>query len=165
MREKKLTERQEAFIREYLVDLNATQAAIRAGYSKKTAKETGYENLTKPHIQKAIADAIEKRSERTEITQDWIISKLVLNVERAMQAEPVRDRGGNPTGEYVYHGSAANKALELLGKHLGMFKDRLEVELSGFNLADYSYDQLLEIRERMAKNEPITIILATLESK
>lgn len=68
-----LTALQERFVSEYLVDLNATQAAIRAGYSENTAKEIGYENLTKPHIQAAIAEARLRQQERTEITADRVL--------------------------------------------------------------------------------------------
>ena len=62
------TPKQARFVEEYLVDLNATQAAIRAGYSKKTARQVASENLTKPDIQEAIAAAQDDRSERTGIT-------------------------------------------------------------------------------------------------
>jgi phage terminase small subunit len=68
-----LTAKQTRFVEEYLVDLNATQAAIRAGYSKKTAGQIGDENLKKPEIAQAIAAAQQKRSQRTEITQDMVL--------------------------------------------------------------------------------------------
>ena len=73
---KKLTEKQKCFVEEYLVDLNATQAAIRAGYSPDTARATGHENLTKPNISEAIQTAIEERSKRTQIDQDMVIKEL-----------------------------------------------------------------------------------------
>ena len=72
----KLTPKQEAFVQEYLIDLNATQAAIRAGYSEKTSSEMGYENLNKPQILDAIAEAKAERSARTEITQDMVLQEL-----------------------------------------------------------------------------------------
>lgn len=68
-----LTAMQVRFVDEYLIDLNATQAAIRAGYSAHTAAETGYENLRKPHIQGAIAEARAKQQQRTEITADRVL--------------------------------------------------------------------------------------------
>ena len=68
-----LTAKQRCFVEEYLVDLNATQAAIRAGYSEKTAADIGCENLTKPNIQQAIAEAMQARSERTEIEADQVL--------------------------------------------------------------------------------------------
>lgn len=126
---KKLTPKQAAFWEEYLVDLNATQAAIRAGYSEKTAYAQGQRLLKNVEIQKAIQDGMAARSERTQVTQDWVIQKLTENVERSMQSEPVMQKKGNEwveTGEYQYQGSVANKALELLGKHLGMFVDKVE---------------------------------------
>lgn len=70
-----LTPKQEAFVREYLVDLNATQAAVRAGYSKKTAYSVGHENLTKPEIQAAISSAKEARAERVDITADMVLAQ------------------------------------------------------------------------------------------
>lgn len=70
-----LTEKQKRFVEEYLVDLNATQAAIRAGYSVKTAKSIGQENLTKPDIQAAIQEAKNNRSQRVEITQDRVLQE------------------------------------------------------------------------------------------
>lgn len=68
-----LTQKQKRFVQEYLVDLNATAAAIRAGYSEKTANRIASENLSKPDIQSAIQEAIEKRQKRTEITQDMVL--------------------------------------------------------------------------------------------
>ena len=114
------------FVEEYLIDLNAAEAARRAGYSKRTANQKGYELRQKPEIQEAIIIAKKTRSERTEVDQDWIIERLVENVERAMTVEPVMV-GGEKTGEYTYQGSVANKALELLGRHQGMFTDNLKL--------------------------------------
>lgn len=74
-RMEKLTAKQARFVEEYLVDLNATQAAIRAGYSESTARAIGYENLTKPDIQKAITAAREKQQQRTEITADRVLAE------------------------------------------------------------------------------------------
>lgn len=72
----KLRPKQERFVQEYLVDLNATAAAIRAGYSKKTAEVIGYENLRKPQIKEAIDKAIQTRNQRLEVTQDMVIIEL-----------------------------------------------------------------------------------------
>ena len=70
-----LTAKQQAFVNEYLIDLNATQAAIRAGYSEKTAEIIGFENLRKPNIEKFIKEAMNKRSEKTEITQAMVLER------------------------------------------------------------------------------------------
>ena len=72
----KLTEKQQRFVDEYLIDLNATQAAIRAGYSVKTADAIGCENLTKPNIQQAIAEHMAERSRRTGVNQDRVVLEL-----------------------------------------------------------------------------------------
>lgn len=126
---KKLTPKQQAFVDEYLIDFNATRAALTAGYSQKTAAKIGSENLIKPEIQKAISLAQQKRSERTEITQDYVLSTIQQTIERCKQAEPVFNKDGEETGEYKFDSNAVLKGCDLLGKHLGMFKDK--VELSG----------------------------------
>lgn len=73
---KGLTDKQEMFCKEYMIDLNATQAAIRAGYSEKTADVIGCENLVKPNIQAYIADLKAKRSEKVEVTAEKILEHL-----------------------------------------------------------------------------------------
>lgn len=72
----KLTDLQRKFVKEYLIDLNATQAAIRAGYSEKTAYNTGHENLKKPLISAALHAEMKKRERRTEITADRVLREL-----------------------------------------------------------------------------------------
>jgi phage terminase small subunit len=73
-----LNQRKSRFVAEYLVDLNATQAAIRAGYSQRTARSIGSENLTKPHIAAAIKAALDARAVRTGITQDRVLAEVAL---------------------------------------------------------------------------------------
>jgi hypothetical protein len=86
--------RQRRFVDEYLVDLNATQAAIRAGYSEKTAYSIGQENLKKPEISARIADAQAEIAKRTEVTVDYVIKNLVEVIERCSQRAPVMVRDG-----------------------------------------------------------------------
>lgn len=74
----KLNEKQKQFCREYLIDLNATQAAIRAGYSEKTAKEIASQHLTKLNVQNYISELKEKRNKRVQITQDEVLKKLLI---------------------------------------------------------------------------------------
>jgi len=69
---------------------------------------------------------MEERAKRNQLSADWVIRKLRENVERCMQLEPVTDKSGNPTGWFKWEPAAANKALELIGKHIGMFLDRVE---------------------------------------
>ena len=124
---KSFTDKQKRFVTEYLIDLNATAAAKRAGYSEKSADKIGPELLGKTSIQEALSKALAKRSERTEITQDWVLSRLQTVAERCLQAAAVIDKEGNPTGEYKFDSSGANKSLELLGKHLKLFTEKVEV--------------------------------------
>ncbi|WP_255551747.1 terminase small subunit [Erythrobacter crassostreae] len=98
-----MTPKQEAFVREYLVDLNATQAAIRAGYSKRTAHVIGHENLTKPEIAAAIEVAMNDRAKRTEITADYVLEGIRDTIERCRG----EDDAFNP--------AQALKGFELLG--------------------------------------------------
>jgi phage terminase small subunit len=124
---KSFTDKQKRFVTEYLIDLNATAAAKRAGYSEKSADKIGPELLGKTSIQEALSKALAKRSERTEITQDWVLSRLQTVAERCLQAAAVIDKEGNPTGEYKFDSSGANKSLELLGKHLKLFTEKVEL--------------------------------------
>lgn len=121
-----LTRKQRMFVSEYLIDFSATQAAIRAGYSAKNADVVGPRLVGKSSVAEAIREAMANRAKANEITAEWVLTRLQENVGRAMQAEQVFDRSGQPTGEWVYEGAVANKALELLGKHVGLFADRLE---------------------------------------
>lgn len=74
-----------------------------------------------------VAKAEAKLVDNLVATRQWVIEQLTENCRRAMQAEPIRDSAGNPTGQYRYNGAVANRALELLGKELGMFIDRKEI--------------------------------------
>ena len=133
----KLTPKQQRFVEEYLIDLNLTKAAVRAGYSEKTARQIGSENLSKPAIQEAIAEAKRDRSEATKIDAEYVLQGAVELFERCMQhvrpaknpktGKPLFDDDGNAL--YVFNPSGAARALELVGKHvdIGAFKDRLEI--------------------------------------
>ena len=146
-----MTKKQKRFVEEYLIDLNATQAAIRAGYSPDTAKSIGSENLTKPDIQARIAKAMAERSRRTGVNADRVIMELakiafvnasdVIDADTAtvkadalpedtaaIQSVKVKTFGEDGLEREVKMADKL-KALELLGKHLGMFKDK--VVLSG----------------------------------
>ena len=133
----KLTDKQTAFVREYLVDLNATQAAIRAGYSERTASRIGPQLLGKNWVREAIEKAQAKRARRVEVTQDYVLSNLVEVVERTMQRAPVLDRKGEQVTDeegravWTFDAKGANRALELLGKHLGILTDKVRAEVSG----------------------------------
>ncbi len=111
-----LTAKQQLFIEEYLVDLNATQAAIRAGYSARNADKIGPELLGKTRVAEAIKVAQQGRSDRTGITQDEVIQGL--------KKEATLD------GEGSSH-SARVAAWAHLGKHLGIFIDNLNVKGTG----------------------------------
>lgn len=122
----KLTAKQELFIQYYMISLNATESAIKAGYKEKTAFVIGYENLKKPYIAKEIESRLAKRATDNGITADYVLTSLKSIAERCMQKEPVFDKQGNETGEFKFDSSGANKSLELLGKHLKLFTEKVE---------------------------------------
>lgn len=132
-----LNDKQQRFVEEYLIDLNATQAAIRAGYSAKTARQIGDENLSKPDIAEEVRKRIEARMKRTEVTQDEVIDDLreLRDISMGRKAiritEVVKDKDGGACpfefDVHVLEAAAAKGAIELLGKHIGMFKDKLQV--------------------------------------
>ena len=131
-----MNQKQALFVSEYLVDMNATQAAIRAGYSAKTAYSIGQENLKKPEIKEAISAAVSEREKRTEITADFVIMKLIEIVDRCMQRAPVFRQGEQLVDEqgrnvWMFDAKNAIRALELLGRNLGMFIDRREPDTCG----------------------------------
>ena len=130
-----LTPKQQRFVEEYLIDLNATQAAIRAGYSEKTAKVIAAQNLSKLNVQEAIEEAQSKRTERTEITQDYVLTNIQKVIERCMQVQQVdncltQTEDGELAQAFMFKEQGALKGLELLGKHLGMFVDQKKVDVT-----------------------------------
>jgi phage terminase small subunit len=125
-----LTEKQRRFCDEYLIDLNASDAARRAGYSQKTSKESAAQLLTNINVQAYITSKIKIRSERVNITQDYVLSTIAATIERCRQAEPVRDSEGNEIGEYKFDAGAVLKGCELLGKHLAMWTEKQQVRHS-----------------------------------
>lgn len=153
---RKLTDKQAAFVAEYLVDLNATQAAIRAGYSERTAYRIGAELLHKTSVAEAIAAGQAKRAQRVEITADRVVAELAkiafadprdlmewgpdgvklkasaeLTEEQAASVAEVSETTTKDGGSLKLKKHDKVKALELLGRHMGMFKDKVENEISG----------------------------------
>ena len=145
----KVTKKQKQFCEEYLIDLNATQAAIRAGYSPETAYSIGQENLKKPEIRVHIDRAIAERSKRTGVNADRVVRELAkvafVNASdvidagdatlkadatpedlAAIQSVKVKTFGEGGLEREIKMADKL-KALELLGRHLGMFEDRLKV--------------------------------------
>jgi len=109
-----MTPKQERFVQEYLVDLNATKAAERAGYSPKTCLQQGPRLLGNVGVAEAIKAGLAKRAKKLEINAQWVLDRLIENHQLAL--EQVRPDL-----------SAANKSLELVGRHLAMFTDKQEV--------------------------------------
>lgn len=169
----KLTPKQAAFVREYLIDLNATQAAIRAGYSQKNADKIGPELLGKTRIKAEIQVVMDERAERLDITADRVlkeIAKLAFydprkllkadgtprsihelddNTAAAVAGIDIVTRGNEDLGYAdIMKVKMADKTrnLELLGRHLKLFTDKIEVDVT-----DRLADRIKEARER-AKN-------------
>ena len=128
-----MTDKQALFVQEYITSLNATQSAIRAGYSQKTAYSIGQKLLKNVEVKQALDMAMNERKERTELSADYVLKNLRESVERCMQRQPVMSKGEQVTDEqgntvWTFDAKGATRALELIGKHLGMFTDKLKVE-------------------------------------
>lgn len=151
----KLTDKQQRFVDEYLIDLNATQAAIRAGYSVSTAQQIGSENLSKPVIQEAIAKEMAERSKRIGINQDRVVQELArmafvkitdiadrnglikesateddLACIESIKVKRSKTDNGSLSEEREVKIASKVKALELLGKHLGMWNDKINMNVT-----------------------------------
>lgn len=109
----KLTAKQQMFCKEYLVDLNATQAAIRAGYKPDNAAVTGCENLIKPNVSAEIQRLMAIRSEKTGITAEWVLKGIEDLTNKLVVGESPKD---------------AYKGFELAGRHLKLFTDNVRLE-------------------------------------
>ena len=157
----KLNDKQILFCQEYLIDLNATQAAIRAGYSVKTAGQQGFDLLKNPEIQSRITKNMKKREERTEITQDRVLKELgrlaFLDIRKAFDDNgnllPIKDMDDETAAaisglEVVRAGEGFTDitskirlidkkgSLELVARHLGMFEKDNKQRKSEFNFGD-----------------------------
>jgi len=142
-----LNTKQRIFVNEYIVDFNATQAAIRAGYAEKTAHVTGPRLLANVRVAPEIDKAIAKRENRVTVTQDDVIRELAMIAfadmddyviwgPRGIILKSEEERGTGrlvskvsqtATGQMHLELHSKTKALEMLGKHLGMYTDRHEV--------------------------------------
>lgn len=141
-RRDKLTPKQRLFIHEYLIDLNATQAAIRAGYSPKGAKDSGYENLRKPLVKAEIDRLMQEKEDSLIAKQDEVLKYLTTVMRGESKSEVIVIEG---EGEGVSSARKVNKApdekeklkaAELLGKRYGAFTDKLDVEITPVNIID-----------------------------
>lgn len=168
----KLTAKQRKFCEEYLIDLNATQAAIRAGYSPKTARFIANENLTKPNIQSRIQRVMAERSKRTGINQDRIVLELAkiafANIFDCLQIKnnhvelfdtadiPPDARAAIKEIKQSNYGISLTlydkiRALELLGRHLGMFTSNIQVSgnIPVVIFEDFSTEDLKDIIQKL----------------
>lgn len=122
-----MTPKQQAFISEYLIDLNATQAAIRAGYSANTAHAIGHENLSKPEIAAAITKAQAERADKCEISALWVLQEAKATYQAARQLDKL---------------SEAVSALKLVGTHIDVQAFKEQRELSGQLNLGHALDSL-----------------------
>jgi phage terminase small subunit len=135
----KLSPKRQRFVDEYAIDCNGAQAAIRAGYSAKTANEQATRLLANVSIKAAVDDKLAAIARNNEIDANWVVDKAKKIIERCMQAEPVYDNEGNPTGEYKFDSSGANGSLKILAKYLGMEKKDINIsgKVEGFQVMFY----------------------------
>lgn len=137
--DKKLNPRQARFVEEYLIDLNATQAAIRAGYSADSAHVNGPRLLANASVAAAIDVAKIERSEATKIDSEWVLREAVELYQRCMQEvrpalhpktrRQLKTEEGGPV--FAFNAAVAARALELIGKHVEVNAFRENVSVSG----------------------------------
>ena len=121
-----LTPKQLKFCQEYIIDLNATQASIRAGYSESTARSIGSENLSKPAIVTHLQYLMNKRAERTEITSDRVLKELAKIAFFNMEEDLLCDEESSLLVNRKIKLSDKKASLELLGRHLKLFTDKVQ---------------------------------------
>lgn len=168
---KKLTDKQERFCKEYMLDLNATQAAIRAGYSKNTAPEIGCENLIKPNIQEKIQELKAKVSEKYDIKQEDLIRELknwaygdftelmelsFLEIKELPEElrrlitgfERTITSGDNPSEKLKVTFVDKKAAIDMIAKMIGAYEkdnNQKKTDISIPNLSNLTYEQLKEL--------------------
>lgn len=123
------------FTIEYLKDQNATQSAIRAGYSKRSAGQIGGRLMKKDEIRAKIDALLGQATEKALVSREFIVTGLRQNAIRSQQGEPVmefdhEEKRMVATGTWEYDSAGSNRAFELLGKTLGMFTDNLRLDVS-----------------------------------
>lgn len=164
-----MTDQQRAFIREYLVDLNGAQAAIRAGYSTERARKTAYELLRHPAIREEVQKAMDERAEEVGITAERVlrevasiafddignylefrtneesgIVELAIKDSETIDTKNISEISLSKEGTFKFKLYCKDRALELLGKHLKLFSDRVEHDVS-----DALATRLAEARKRL----------------
>ena len=148
-----MTPKQQLFVSEYLTNgLNATKAAKSAGYSSKNADVCASQLLVNPKVADAIAEKTGKRLAKLEITADYLLKTIVSTVERCQQAEQVTYQGVPVPGMYKFDAANVLKGSELLGRHLKMFTDVVELDdKRDFEVQDIKQKLLAKLNCRLAK--------------
>jgi len=121
-------DRHELFCHEYLIDLSIKNAAARAGFSERSARQHGWVVFNRPEVKERIAFLREERNRELGLDSYYVLKNLKSIAERCMQAEEVMI-DGEPSGEFKFEHSGANKALELIGKHIGMFVEQKKISV------------------------------------
>jgi len=121
-----LTPREVLFCEQYVIDLNATQAAVRAGYSEKTAQEQGSRLLSRVIVANEIQRLMDKRAKKTNITAEYVLNTILKTIDECREGVPVYTKLGDIAGYKPDHANAL-KGCELLGKHLKLFTDKIDL--------------------------------------
>jgi phage terminase small subunit len=125
-----LTVQQDDFARALAKGMSQADAAIKAGYAPKYAESIGCRLSRNVKVTELVASLRNKVAQKVEVDLAFVIGGLRENALRCQTAVPVLDEDGEPIGEYKFDASGSNRAFELLGKHLGAFIDRSQIELS-----------------------------------
>jgi hypothetical protein len=149
----------EKFVQELVKGSSQGDAYLSAGYKAKSvavASAAATRLLNDVKICARLEELKKKAEDKTVLSRSWVLERLMENVHRAMTAIAVTDREGETTGEYKYEGSVANKALELLGKEIGMFINKSEIGQPGDfdQMSDEELDQFIAVKEEIVQAKP-----------
>ena len=139
-KQSKMTPKMQRFCREYMIDYNGTQAAIRAGYSKNSANEIAAENLAKHSIQTYISELQAKLAEKLDITTEYLTKELIENHNLARKAKKLNE---------------SNRAIELVGRLHGKFTEKIETtnknQIIGIDFSKISMDDIAQLSNLLSR--------------
>lgn len=156
-----LTIQEEGYARARAIGMTQKEAMMLITGGKTTSAASGSHYEKKPHVKARIDqlrhEITERAVEKASLDRKWVLDRLMKVADRCMQAEPVTDRQGNTTGEYRFDSAGANRSLELLGKELGMFVERKQIDMNP--LGQMSDEDLMRMAAELAEQTGMSEVI------